>query len=83
MTRRTPSLRRLWSMYKKLLIEDGVSRRDQVLAQGAFYSGARCILKVLDHLVEAGDVDELQRVVRRHGRTIRVLQGEQPRKRPH
>jgi hypothetical protein len=29
-------------MYKKLLIEDGISRRDQVLAQAAFYSGARC-----------------------------------------
>jgi hypothetical protein len=37
----TLSLRRMWTMYKKLLIEDGMSRRDQVLAQGAFYSGAR------------------------------------------
>jgi hypothetical protein len=40
-------------MYKKILVEDGASRRDQLLAQGAFYSGARCVLKVLDHLVEA------------------------------
>jgi hypothetical protein len=63
-------------MYKKLLIEDGMSRRDQVLAQGAFYSGARCVFKVLSHPVEVGDVEELQRVIRRHGRTIRVLQGE-------
>jgi hypothetical protein len=62
-------------MYKKLLIEDGMSRRDQVLAQGAFYSGARCVLKVLDHLLEHGDADD------RHGRTIRVLQGKTPRKR--
>jgi hypothetical protein len=37
----TLSLRRMWTMHKKLLIEDGMSRRDQVLAQGAFYSGAR------------------------------------------
>jgi hypothetical protein len=73
----------MWTMYKKLLVEDGASRRDQILAQGSFYSGARCILKVLDHLVEGGDVDELQRVIRRHGRTIRVLQGLAPRKRRH
>jgi hypothetical protein len=80
---RTPSLRRLWTMYKKILVEDGASRREQIFAQGAFYCGARCVLKVLDHLVEAGDVEELQRVIRRHGRTIRVLQSEQPRKRRH
>jgi hypothetical protein len=79
----TPSLRRMWTMYKRILVEDGASRRDQILAQGAFYSGARCVLKVLDHLAERGEVEELQRVIRRHGRTIRVLQGEQPRKRRH
>jgi hypothetical protein len=79
----TPSLRRMWTMHKKLLIEDGTSRRDQILAQGAFYSGARCVLEVLDHLAERGDVEELQRVIRGHGRTIRVLQGEQPQKRRH
>jgi hypothetical protein len=60
-----------------------MSRRDQVLARSAFYCGAQCILKVLYHLVEGGDVDELQRVIRRHGRTIRVLQGLAPRKRRH
>jgi hypothetical protein len=38
---RTPSLRRMWTTYKKLLVEDGMSRRDQVLAQAAFYSGTR------------------------------------------
>lgn len=70
-------------MYKKLLVEDGMSRRDQIIAQGAFYSGARCVLRVLDHLVEDGAIDELQRVIRRHGRTIRVLQGQTPRKRRH
>jgi hypothetical protein len=49
----------------------------------AFYSGARCVLKVLDQLVEHGDAEELERVIRRHGRTIRVLQGKTPRKPPH
>lgn len=63
----------MWTMYKKLLVEDGISRLDQVLAQDAFYSGARCVLQVLNHLVEGGEVDELQRVISRHGRTIRVL----------
>lgn len=79
----TPSLRRLWTMYKSLLVEDGMSRRDQMLAQAAFYSGARCVLKVLGYLVEAGDVEELQRVVGRHARGIRALQGLAPRKRRH
>jgi alkylated DNA nucleotide flippase Atl1 len=79
----TPSLRRMWTIYKKLLVEDRMSRRDQALAQAAFYSGARCVLKVLGHLLEDGDVDELHRVIRRHGRTIRVLQGMTPRKRRH
>jgi hypothetical protein len=43
------SLRRLWTMYKKLLIEDRLSRGDQVLAQASFYAGARSTLKVLAH----------------------------------
>jgi hypothetical protein len=70
-------------MYKRLLIEDGMSRRDQALAHAAFYSGARGVLRMLGHLLEEGDVEELQRVIRRHGRTIRVLQGQAPRKRRH
>jgi hypothetical protein len=79
----TPSLRKMWTFYKRLLVEDGFGRRDQVVAQAAFYSGARCVLKVLDHLVEGGEVDELHRLIRRHGRTIRRLQGYLPRKRRH
>jgi hypothetical protein len=72
----------MWTMYKKLLVEDGLSRRDQVLAQAAFCS-ATGVLRVLDYLVEDGDVDELQRVIQKHGRTIRVLQGMAPHKRRH
>jgi hypothetical protein len=81
--RSTPSLCRMWTMYKKLLVEDGMSRRDQVLAQSAFYSGARGVPRMLGHLLEDGDIDELHRVIRRHGRTIRVLQGQTPQKRRH
>ena len=79
----TPSLRSISTMYKKLMVEDGASRRDQVLARGAFYSGARCVLEVLNHFVEGGEVEELQRVISRHARTIRRLQGLRPRKRRH
>ncbi|MFZ1905196.1 MAG: hypothetical protein WAU56_07375 [Steroidobacteraceae bacterium] len=79
----TPSLRRLWSLYKKLLAEEGLTRRELVLAQNAFYAGARAILKVLGYLVERGDMDEVERVIHRHARTIRALRGLAPRKRRH
>jgi hypothetical protein len=80
---RTPTLRRLWTMHKKLLVEDRMSRRDQVLAQGAYYAGARCVLKVLNHLLEHGDDEELRRTTQRHGRQIKALQGLRPRARRH
>jgi hypothetical protein len=70
-------------MYKGLLVDDGMNRRDQVLAQSAFCAGARAILKVLGYLVERGDVAELERVVRRQARSMRALQGLAPRKRCH
>jgi hypothetical protein len=41
----TPSLRSLWTMYKNLLIEEGMSRRDKVLAQAAFYAGVGGVLQ--------------------------------------
>jgi hypothetical protein len=51
---------------------------------GGLLRGAQCVLKVPGYLVEDGDVDELQRVMRRDGRTIRVLlQGVAPRQRRH
>ena len=41
MTNKHLSLRRLWVMYKDILKEeDGVTRRDLILAQGSFYAGA-------------------------------------------
>ena len=70
-------------MYKKLLLEDGLGRRDQVLAQAAFYSGARAVLKVLAYLLEHGEDDELRRTIERHGRQIRALQGLRPQARRH
>jgi hypothetical protein len=70
-------------MYKKLLAEDGFGKRDLVLAQNAFYAGARGVLKMLGYLAERGDMDELERVVHRHTQTIRTIQGLALRKRRH
>jgi hypothetical protein len=39
------------------------------LAQHSFYSGARGVLKVLDHLLEWGDEDELSKTIQRQGRS--------------
>ena len=41
------------------------------------------VLKVLDHMLEHGDVDELHRTIQRHGRQINRIQGLRPRARRH
>ena len=53
----TLSLRRLWTMYKRIAITSGVgvSKRDLALAHGAFYAGARGVLRVLAQLIEHGE----------------------------
>jgi hypothetical protein len=58
----TPSLRRMWTIYKKILVEDGMSHRDQGLVQRAFY-GARRPQMVFDHLVEDEEVEALERFI--------------------
>jgi hypothetical protein len=78
----TLSLRRLWTIYKRVLAADGFGKRDLVFAQAAFYAGARSTLKVLNHLLEHGDDEELHRTIQRQGRQIRALQG-MPRARRH
>ncbi len=56
----TPSLRRLWTMYKALLAQDeDIDRRNLVLAQKSFYTGARTMLKVQAYLIERSRYDEL------------------------
>jgi hypothetical protein len=77
------SLRRLWTMYKRLLAADGLGKRDVILAQAAFYAGARATLKVLNHLLEHGQDEELRRTIQRQGRQIKALQGLRPRARRH
>lgn len=47
----------------------GRLRRDhaQVLAQNAFYSGARSVLQVLAFMLEHGEVEEVRALIERHG----------------
>jgi hypothetical protein len=78
------SLRRLWNIYKRTALSHGtVSQRDLLLSQAAFYSGARGVLKVLDHLIAEGDYEGLHRAIARHGRQIKAIQGRHPRARRH
>jgi hypothetical protein len=61
----------------------GTSKRDLSLSQLAFYSGARGVLKVLDHMIAEGDYEALHRVIERHGRQIKRIQARHPRARRH
>jgi hypothetical protein len=79
----TLSLRRLWLIYKRTAVKSGLSPREQVSTQPAFYSGARGVLKVLAYLMEHGDYEELHSTILRHGRQIEKIQSRRPRARPH
>jgi hypothetical protein len=79
----TPSLRKLWTIYKTIMVKGGASRREQIVAQGAFYSGAWGVLEMMNHLLNEGDYEELERVIRLHARTIQKIRGDAPRKRRH
>jgi hypothetical protein len=64
------SLRGLWSIYKKILAEDGFGKRQLLFAQAAFFAGARSTLEVLAYLLEHGEDEELHRIIERQGRRI-------------
>jgi hypothetical protein len=69
------SLRSLWRIYKRSSIVTGTSsKRDVAITQLAFYSGARGVLRVLAHLIERGEYEELHETIRRHGRLIAKIQ---------
>ena len=76
------SLRRLWVIYKQTAIARGFGSgwRELMLAQVAFYSGARGVLKVLDFMLEHGETDATLRTIRRFGRQIKVISGHRPRR---
>jgi hypothetical protein len=80
----TLSLRRLWTIYKRTSIVTGTGgKRDVVITQLAFYSGARGVLKVLAHLMEKGEYEELHETIRREGRKIEKISGRRLRARRH
>jgi hypothetical protein len=64
-------------MYKRLAAQEGLSlsKRDVILEHAAFYAGARAVLKVLAHTLEAGDYDELHATIKRQGRLLYRIQG--------
>jgi hypothetical protein len=77
------SLRALWTLYKRTAVAQGIgsSHRDLALAQVAFYSGARGVLRVLDYMLEHGETEAALQTIRRFGRQIKVIQGKRPRSR--
>jgi hypothetical protein len=79
------SLRRLWTIYKRTAIAQGTgsSKRDLALAQIGFYSGARGVLKVLDHMISEGGIDAARTAIERQGRRIQKMHARHPRARRH
>jgi GH24 family phage-related lysozyme (muramidase) len=70
------SLRKLWALYQRRAVTQrkGRSERDLALAQVAFYSGARGMLRVLAHMIERGDSDAALRTIRRFGKHVKAMQ---------
>jgi hypothetical protein len=79
----TLSLRRLWVIYKRTVLKRGLSERERINTQLAFYSGARGVLKVLAYLIEHGEYEELHATIKRHGRQLEKLQSRRGRARRH
>ena len=73
------SLRVPWRIYKRTGILTGTGgKRDLAITQLAFYSGARGVLRVLAHLIEQGEHEELHETIRRHGRLLDRIQRRRP-----
>lgn len=70
------ALRKLWAIYERRAVAQcmGSSKRDMALAQVAFYSGARGVLKVLAHMIEHGERDAALRTISRFGKQVSEMQ---------
>jgi hypothetical protein len=79
----TLSLRGLWTIYERLAVEPGSSKRDLIRTRPAFYSGARGVLKVLAYLIERGDYEELHETIKSEARQLEKIQARRQRARPH
>lgn len=78
-----PSIRKIWTMYKRILIEGGFGPRDLALARESFYAGARGVFHALAFHAERDRLDEVNRVIARQGRQNKSLMRLAPRKRRH
>ena len=58
--------------------QEGLSPRERINAQLAFYSGARGVLRVLAYLIEQGQYEELHATIRRQARQIERMCGRRP-----
>ena len=79
----TFSLRRLWTMYKRVAVEARTSKRDLIRTQLAFYGGAPGALKVLAYLIERGAYEELHATIRPEARQMEKLQSRPRRPKSH
>jgi len=79
----TLSVRRLWTIYKRTALAHGTgsSKRDLALSQVAFYSGARGVLRVLDHMLAEGDYNGLHKAIAPQGGQIKTMQARRPQAR--
>src|SRR5262249_10928097 len=59
-------IRRLWTICKKILIDDGAAKQELLFAQDAFYNGARSVLEVLTHMLEHAGAWRLGRAPPHH-----------------
>jgi hypothetical protein len=81
-----PTIRRMWTFYKRHVLQEvGITRRNhmQILAQNAFYLGAHSTLQALATLLEDGDVDQVHKVIERHGRQLKAMRGRGAAARRH
>ena len=79
----TLSLRRLWVIYKRTAMKEGLTPRERINTQLAFYSGARGVLRVLAYLMEHGQYEEFHATIRRQSRQIERIRGRRASTRRH
>lgn len=73
------ALRPLWSIYKETLIEHGVRhKRDFRLAHVSFYEGAYTVVRLLDHMIKQGNLDQVHKTIQDHARHLDAMYGEAP-----
>ena len=62
-------------------MKEGLTPRERINAQLAFYSGARGVLRVLAYLMEHGQYEELHATIRRQARQIERIRGQRTTRR--